>query len=256
MINFKLLDRYRIDDLRDKYLDSLPYPQELFLELFCRNANAYLIELNNSKVGYFLSSDHMLFEIYIEDSFLPFGDGILDEIIDQFNISKAYVKSFDFLALSLCSSRTKSIQAVGCLFRDYIGYEVQLNEPIYSMLATENDIQMIGNHLEGIFDNLEEALDAIKADGMKIYEIAGKMVGYGIFQRTIPGRKSFDIGMYVVPEFRRLGFATYIINDLRLLCENNNWQPTLGCEIGNTGSRRTLEKAGFRTKHRLIEFKF
>jgi RimJ/RimL family protein N-acetyltransferase len=256
LILIEKTDKPRIENLRNNYLDSLPFPQELFLELFVREADCFLVKNDDKVIGYAIAKTSSLFELYLNNESIPFADEVFGELLARLEIKNAYVKSFDYLAMSICHSHQKSSHALGCLFRDFIGNDLQEIQNIDSRLATAKDIPVVCKHLKGIFDTEKEAIDTIKSNSMNIYSINKQMIGYGIFQRTIEGRNSFDIGMYVVPEQRKQGYATYIINDLRLLCQHENWQPTLGCEIDNIGSRRTLEKAGFRTKHRLIEFKF
>ncbi len=84
----------------------------------------------------------------------------------------------------------------------------------------------------------------------------GAFIGYGIFNRTIPDRNWFDIGMYVKPEFRKKGYGTFIIFRMEDHVTEIGGRPTAGCDIKNRGSKRTLERAGFISKHVMIEFRF
>jgi len=64
----------------------------------------------------------------------------------------------------------------------------------------------------------------------------------------------YDIGMWVHPNFRKLGIATVIVSWLKDKYLKNNWKPICGCAIDITGSQKTLEKNGFVSKYKLIEF--
>ncbi len=76
-----------------------------------------------------------------------------------------------------------------------------------------------------------------------------------IFSRIIKDKNYFDIGMHVVSSQRRQGLGTQIILDLVRYCQDREYIPVCGCDINNAASRKTLEKAGFISKHILIEFK-
>jgi GNAT superfamily N-acetyltransferase len=256
MIKIQKIDRKVIENLREEYLDSLPFPQELYLELFCREADSLLVSVDITEVGYLLMLDSTILEFYVIDEYLAHSDEIFIKALSDFNIKNSIAKSFDFLIMSISLTHSKSSIVEGCLFRDFIGNEIEANARISHRLATINDFEMLKNHMEEVFDHEQEILDVLHQDGMNIYSIDEKMIGYGIFQRSIEGRNSFDIGMYVVPDERKKGYGSYIINDLRLLCKQNGWYPTLGCDINNIGSRKTLEKAGFVSKHRIVEFTF
>ena len=54
------------------------------------------------------------------------------------------------------------------------------------------------------------------------------------------GRSEYNIGMLVVKEYRRQGFATYILKFMAKFCLENNWISTAGCATENIGSMKTI----------------
>ncbi|MBZ9623835.1 GNAT family N-acetyltransferase [Clostridium sp. FP2] len=55
---------------------------------------------------------------------------------------------------------------------------------------------------------------------------------------------------------RKKGVGTYIISKLKEHCISNDLVPICGCAYNNYASKKTLEKAGFITIHRIVRFEF
>jgi predicted GNAT family acetyltransferase len=60
--------------------------------------------------------------------------------------------------------------------------------------------------------------------------------------------------MWVNPQYRRQGIATKIISYLKNNCIDSNQRPICGCAYENFASQKTLEKAGFVSKYKLLGF--
>ena len=54
-----------------------------------------------------------------------------------------------------------------------------------------------------------------------------------------------DVYMDVDERFRRRGFGTYIVQELKRLCYEGGFIPGARCSPGNVASRQTLQRAGF-----------
>lgn len=54
-----------------------------------------------------------------------------------------------------------------------------------------------------------------------------------------------DVYMEVVPDERRRGFGSYIVQELKRVCYEAGKRPSARCNPDNAASRRALEKAGF-----------
>jgi GNAT superfamily N-acetyltransferase len=54
-----------------------------------------------------------------------------------------------------------------------------------------------------------------------------------------------DIFMGVAPLFRRRGFGALLVQELKAICRQKGGEPCARCDLGNTASIRTLQKAGF-----------
>ena len=77
-----------------------------------------------------------------------------------------------------------------------------------------------------------------------IVEVDGKAAANGgvLFHYNPPYG---DIYMHVDERFRRRGLGTFIVQELKRLCYEGGHIPAARCNPGNTGSRQTLQRAGF-----------
>lgn len=248
-----------IAPLRSQYLDELFQAQELFLELKVRKASVYRLSLAKMPVGYVLldEPEQTLLEYYVTRPFLDQVDAIFGKILQRCGIRQAFCKSFDHTLLSCCLTYQKSVRPYGISFREYAPLEqIEAPSPVRVRLANANDIPLVVSVNEEIFEADEEIHEVIGNQNMFLFEQGTTLVGFGIFQRNIPGRPDFDIGMLVTKPFRRQGYGAYIIRFLTEYCLQNDWRPICGCAIENIASRRTLEKAGYIGRHRLLFCEF
>ncbi len=248
-----------IAPLRAQYLDELFEPQELFLELKVRISAAYRLSLANMPVGYVLldEPERTLLEYYVSRPFISHVDAIFGDILQRCAIRQAFCKSFDHTLLSCCMAYQKSVRPVGVLFREYAPLEQpEAPAPVRARFATANDIPLITAVNEEIFESDEEIHETVGNQNMFLFEQGTALVGFGIFQRNIPGRPDFDIGMLVTKPFRRQGYGSYFIRFLTEYCQKNDWRPICGCDVKNIASRLTLEKAGYIGRHRLLLCEF
>ncbi|MBY9007701.1 MAG: GNAT family N-acetyltransferase [Candidatus Lokiarchaeota archaeon] len=256
----------QLDEFRELYFNSLSETQELYIELLINpeeelditSPKRYLIRNKQVDIGYCIVSNvNIILEFFLIDEYIPICEDIFKIILKKLIISKAYCKSFDHLFLKCCITYHKSIKLYGVLFRDMINRAIKLPHPdLRSRLGEIQDFSEISLFKEGVFENDGELRKYLYSKKLFVFLIHNEITGYGIFSRTIKNRPDFDIGMAVHPKFRKKGYGSYIINNIKNFCLKNNWRPTCGCIIDNIGSRRTLEKAGFISKHNLLEIHF
>jgi RimJ/RimL family protein N-acetyltransferase len=247
-----------IHPLRLKYLDELPHAQEYYLELQIQKAHFCLIKFQKETAGYFvLSEEGSLLEYYVLPEWINQVDTIFGEIIRKYSVRKALCKSFDAFLLSCCYGFQKSSRAIGILFREYSEKPHTIpGSRISIQRAVPADEAKIIAVNEEVFDHPSEVLQYILANQIFLYANDNDLVGFGIYSQVIPGRPDRDIGMLVVPAYRKKGYGQFILNHLVRFCNENGWQVSAGCAIENIASRKCLEKAGFIARYRLLEFVF
>jgi GNAT superfamily N-acetyltransferase len=244
---------------RNRFLDSLCEPIELYSEVTCRNSIPYFIHIDGRKVGYLLLGEgEVLHEFFMVDRSLSLADEVFSRILEDLDVKKAVCQSWDHLFMSMCLLHFNKRKVMGYNFRDRIEPPGPIPEfDLKERKATLDDIELLERYRDGIFDDNEvkEIPYWIENGECIIYEdISGNFIGYGMMNRTIDGRDWFDIGMYVNPDHRKQGYGTWIIDRLADHCVMNGWRPTLGCGKENAASKKTIEKAGFVSKHVITEF--
>jgi GNAT superfamily N-acetyltransferase len=259
LIPVKSLDE--IQDQRDNYLKSLPYSQGLNTEENVWTCSYYKIEINSTYAGYIcVDSQKTLWEFYLIDSAQIYSQEVFKFLIEMNYIEAAESKSFDSLLMSLCFDYYIRASCNAYLFRDHtdIEYSPCGFENIKVRLATNEDLKdlaEINRFAEDVdfFYNLEEE---IKKEEIFIFNQDREFLGAGTCKRICRSLNYYDIGMIVAEKHRKKGLGTYIIVKLKEHCYNANKIPVCDCYYFNYPSKKTLEKAGFISKHRMVRFEF
>jgi predicted acetyltransferase len=121
-------------------------------------------------------------------------------------------------------------------------------------LAKTVDIDIIKNKCDTPFYGYYE--DLIENDQLFVLYDNSSFLGIGEFRISKSNGQYGDIGMVVAEECRRKGIGTYIITQLKQHCYYNKLKPVASCDIKNTASKKTLEKSGFISNHRIIRVSF
>ena len=245
-----------IYELRGKHMKSLPYAQEYYIEDMVKSSSCYQIYLNSNLIGYFfVTSEKVLVEFYLEKK-----EMILSQYIFKFLIQKEYftfaeVKSFDYLFMALCLDFKKNSSCTGYLFRDFneVHFSLSIYDNLLFQIAVQEDMAKITEISEDFFHQLERNI--YRQEVFTLYS-NNILLGAGICQSIFGSLVCCDIGMIVSKDHRNKGVGTYIISKLKEHCISNGLIPICGCSYYNYSSKKTLEKAGFITNHRIVKFEF
>lgn len=257
MIKIELVDTIeKINKMREEYLNHLLYAQEHFIEDKVKKCLYYKIYKNSNVVGYFCAnSEKVLFEFYLDNKVLIFAQEVFKFIIEQRYIIAAECKTFDYLLMSVCLDFQKKLSCTGYLFRDYTKVDYKLNgyDDLSFRIAEKEDYNSITEISGDFFDELEEN---IVRKEIFVLLARDNLIGVGLCAKIVPNKDYYDIGMVVSENHRRKGIGTFIICKLKEYCCDNNYIPVCGCWYYNYASKRTLEKSGFISNHRIIKFEF
>lgn len=235
-------------------MDNIYEAQELYLELMVKKGDYYIIEYGEI-VGYFIvSSQKHLIEYYVIQRHIRDCEWIFTKIIIEFNIEKVYCKSFDSILLKCCLKNTVSYKVIGTLFRNYLHTKSDEFDDFVIEKAKDSDIPLLLQQTDELYESEEELSEMVKNGNVIMYYQNDILIGCGFLIKVIDNRKFYDIGMWIKSDFRKRGFATRIIANLKGYCLDNHLIPICGCAVDNLASKKTLEKNGFFSKHDLIEF--
>lgn len=255
MILFKKVNYCDIENLRNQYFDSIGEAQELYIELMVNKSDYYLIT-DQEIIGYFvISFEKAIVEYHLLQSRIKDCEWIFEKIIQDFYVERIFCKSFDSILLKCCLKCIASYKVIGTLFRGYFDIETPESDGLQIRKAVQGDIPYLLKQTDELYETEEELYWMVDSGSIIMYHINDQWIGCGFLIKTIENRNYYDIGMWVKTEFRKKGYATKIIANLKKFCLRNNMVPTCGCAVENIASRKTLEKNGFFSKHDLIEFK-
>jgi GNAT superfamily N-acetyltransferase len=245
-----------IQEQREYYMKELPYSQELNTEEHVWECQYYKIKMNSAWVGYFcVNSNKILWQFYLLKNVQIYSQEIFKFLIDMNYIVAAECISYDYLLMSLCFDFHKKATCSAYVFRDVIDvkYSLRSVKNISFRFASKEDFDCLSEIGGDFFYNLKEH---IRKKEVFIFYSDNELLGAGTCKKIYHSLNYYDIGMVVAEKHRNKGIGTFIIIKLKEYCYDNNLIPVCGCWYPNYASKKTLEKAGFITKHRVIRFEF
>lgn len=241
--------------LRTAYLRSIPEAQELFLEQLFLAATKVLFTHEDRLIGYAAIHKATLVECFIVESEVLLLHSAFALVCERFSITRALCKSFDAQMIAAASLQPAQVKTVAHLFRRYASASAPLS--LVARRGTREDISAVLEMHDGFFDSPSEIEEYAGRDGLLLFESGERsLVACGVMRRIIEGRDDFDVGMVVRREQRGRGIGAGVVSYLATHCLRSGHQPVCGCSAENVASRRTLERAGFRTAHSLLAFSY
>lgn len=244
-----------IQELRKEYLDSLPVFQDIYLEFIVAEAFSYKLVVGNDDSGYVIVTEEgLLVEFYINDKYLSMAGNCFCRVIKDLNIKSVYCKTYDFLLLDCCLSNKYPYEPIGCLFRDFKENIVEYSYDLNIRLAEDYDLPFLLKQDDEVFEPKDQLPEFIKGKSIYLACIENTIVGCGFLTRVNKCYDYYDLGVWVSPDFRKKGYATTTMQYMIDVCKKKNYSPICGCDINNHASRGMLNKLGFISKYKLIEF--
>lgn len=252
------IEKSRIEDIelfRLEYLESLPKFQDVFLELMVNKSNCYKLYFDNSPIGYFIVSvDNVLLELFLQNRFASQSAASFDFVVNELNISSVYCKSFDYQLLDCCLANALPYKIIGCLYRDFREKGLQIEPGLSFRYAEISDLPFLLQQDDDVFEPKQLLETFIKNKGIIFLENADSIQGCGFLTKVHPKYNYYDIGVWVSPHHRGKGNATQIMLYMIDLCLRKQQFPICGCDVNNLASQKMLEKLGFISEYKLIEF--
>ncbi len=240
--------------LRGQYLQSLPESQELFVEALVQAGTAVIFAEGLEVVGYAAIHGQTIVEFFVRPHALAHAEAAFEALRASRPVTTVLCKSFDALLLSLACRRPTTVKTAGLLFRRLAQASIRGDGRWQVRAANDGDVERVLAVHEGFFDSPAELGEYVRARGLFVYESpGGALLGCGLVKRITPWQHFVDVGMLVAPAHRGQGLGAQIIADLIARCRTVGVTPVCGCDVSNVASRRALERAGFRSIHRLLE---
>jgi hypothetical protein len=249
----------RIKNYRTDYLNSLPEFQELFIEILVNSSDYYLLKSDNKEIGYaIVDMEGILIEYYLINRFINEGKEFFRQVKKDLSVTKVYCKSFDSILLSNCLLCSFPYSVLGLLYRDYDEPAIE-KDPEINMervgLSSVGLIQRQDDSIKVLFDTEQQLVEFITNENVFTFNKNDELIGCGMVIRTHLDWDYCDLGVWVHPSKRGNSYGSQILLCLREFAINNNMNPSCGCAIENTASKKAIEKSGFVSKYELINFK-
>jgi predicted acetyltransferase len=249
----------RIKKYRADYLNALPEFQELFIELMIKDSDYYMIQLDDKEIGYaIITANDILIEFYVMNKYVSSNNEIFRQVIEDLCIAEIYCKSFDSLLLSSCLLSSFPYLVAGVLYRDYVVPLVVLDLGIKMKKANLSSIGLFINQddsIKELFETQEQLTGFIKNENVFEFNKNDKFVGCGMVIRTHSDYNFCDLGVWVSPLERGNALGAQIILNLREFAVNSKMKPSCGCAVENLASQKTIEKSGFVSRYKMINFR-
>ncbi|HUM88922.1 MAG TPA: GNAT family N-acetyltransferase [Prolixibacteraceae bacterium] len=257
MANLKKTSLHEIAAMRYEYLKSLPRFQDIYLEFIINESTGYIIYETNIPLGYVLvSNDGVLLEFHLSLPNQNHRARVFATIIEELQIESILCKSFDFMLLDCCLLNNYPYSLIGCLFREHTGQTGRKGTELTFRFANKTDLPFLLAQNDEVFEP-KELLDKSIDDESII--ITGNhespVVACGFLTQVHPQFNYYDLGIWVDEAYRRKGIASSTMQYMIKLCTEKKGIAICGCDIQNVASQNMLEKLGFISKHKLIEFK-
>ena len=223
------------------------------------NSDLYIFQEYNEEIGYAIrNNDHVLIEFYVLDKYIPKSNTIFQQVLKDLSITETYCKSFDSLLLSDCLLNNLPYSILGILYRDYSEPLIKKDSSIKKKRADLSSVDLMkrqDNSINELFETKRQLIDFIKNEIVFEFYKNDEFVGCGMVLKTHPDWCFCDLGVWVHPSRRGNTIGSQILLKLREFSMKNGFNPSCACAIENQASQKAIQKSGFLSKYKLINFK-
>lgn len=186
---------------------------------------SYWLELNGATAGYGTiliagpwKGTRTIFEFYVLPGFRNRVFDLFEALLAASGADAFEIQSNETILNALIHARTREIETEKIVFEDRITTTHAINGAIVRPRGEPNN---------------DWAL-----------EVGGEVVGWGgvLYHYNRPYG---DVYMEVAEPYRRRGFGSHLVQELKRICYEGGSIPAARCSPANIASRKTLQKAGF-----------
>ncbi len=197
----------------------------------------YALDLEGGVVGYGSvavagpwTNSHALYEFYVK----PESRG---RIFDLFQALRGTccaaiieTQTNDTILAVMLHTFAQNIRAEAVLFEDRFETRLMPDGAAFRSAAAEDEDQLSQLDLDDTAKYVVTLDDEIAGAGGILYHY---------------NRPYGDIYMKIAEPFRKRNLGTYLVQELKAACRAGGSVPAARCNIGNSASQKTLQKAGF-----------
>ncbi len=259
-ITFTLIPKNR--PLSRTYFQQLTAPYDGMWETFVHHSPQWEIRTGEEVIGrYAILNKNTLVHFSLDPDFLPLASGVLGRLIPKHELNRAIVSTNDPLMLTACMDHSHYHSVHTLLFHELAPTTVKQPEILQNVtlaLAQQSDkhpivdfcaVNVGGN--KGWLDTYLQRL--IDRSELFFLQNETEIMGTCEVRKSDTQPPYADVGMIVGEKFRCQGLGAYLLGEAARICGERGLTPICSCEASNHGSRKAIERAGFRSRHRLLE---
>ncbi len=261
----------QVADQKQKHLQTLTAPLDVYWEeALIGFADHFVLCLEARQVGFYcINKENQLVCFYVVDDMVQRADAALADVVRQHRLDSALAGTNDPLFLSVVMDRAQSVATHTYLFGD--------NNPDPNPMptgfgnlnfseASTADFQDIFKHYMAAngtmdMDSIQEGFEDIKGYIRSVLEHhhifllrdGNALVATSECRFSKTQKPYADLGMIVAEAMRRRGLGSYLLSLVKAHCYRQGARPICSCEAGNIASRKAVEKAGFASRHRVVQ---
>lgn len=197
--------------------------------------DSYLLRLDGRTVGYGLVGGiraeprNIIMEFYVLPAHRAAALPLFRRLIAASDARTIEAQTNDLLLTLMLFDCASRIESSRILFRDALTTRLSVPGARFRRAAEADQEQIVRQELD------PEAEWVVEADG------AVAAAGGILFHYNIPYG---DLYMAVAEPFRQRGYGSYLVQELKRTCYEMGRVPAARCNVSNTASRATLQKAG------------
>lgn len=237
-------------------LAGLPWTGDNFILGMIADSQPWLITSPGIRepLGYFAIRDRFqLTALFIRPAYRRYDRQIMEQILAQFNIHFAYIRSWDHHTLPIYLEFLHRCENQAYQFELLPGQAPAPPQPgIRLRLAQAADLEFLEEA-----DFLTNPAGYVRRQELWIARNReSRPVGIGVIQPHQASADHLDIGMYTIPPLLGRGLGRSILSLLMNLVVDSGRVPVAGCFHKNHASRRALEGAGMTCVGTIFRFSF
>jgi hypothetical protein len=253
------------EDLRRAYLASLTAPLDGMWEVFAAMGRQLEIRTAGERAGYFSLDDRgQILQFHVAAPFENAAAQFFAAVVARDDVNGAMVGTTDPLFLGLCLDVQPALRVHTFLYRDHHREDVAFDG------SAETSFDVVeGGELQAIAELQRDSLDQDPGDWLIGYlerligrrelyalRLDGEILGTGEARVSESQPPFVDLGVITMRRHRGRGVAPYILGRLKQLSYERKLVPICSTTVENAASRRAIAKAGFISRHRLLEVSF
>jgi GNAT superfamily N-acetyltransferase len=196
-------------------------------------SDAYLVEIDGHTAGYGLvANQHIpntVDEFYLAPAYRAAAQHSFRQLIDVSGAARIRAQTNDPLLLLMLYDFATNISSDTVLFADALTTFLICRDGAFRKATEADQSHIFEHHHEPVGEWL------IETDGVVV------ATGGALFHYNPPYG---DLFMEVAEPYRRRGFGSYLVQELKRACYEAGKVPAARCDVSNVASRHTLEKAG------------